>query len=78
MCYNMHYDTELMVLRNFFFSSDNKEEFEAATQVFVANAANLMKSIKEVIKSSKSAHALRKNKVSSFLNSGSEIISTLH
>ena len=67
------------VLMKFLFSSlDDKAEFEAATQLFVANAANLMKSIKEVIKSSKSARALRNNKVSSSLNSGSEIVSTIN
>ena len=38
-------------------------ECQAATQLFITNGANLMNSIKEVIKSSKSSHSLPNNQL---------------
>ena len=39
------------------------QECQAATQLFITNGANLMNSIKEVIKASKLAHALPHNQL---------------
>ena len=45
-------------------------EYKAATQLLIANAANLLISIKKVIKSSKSVHALQNNQI---LNPGKRV-----
>ena len=45
----------------FYLPLGNEVKYREATQILITNAANLMKSIKEVIKSLKSAYALQNN-----------------
>ena len=52
----------IMMLMMMLMTGDTPE-CQAATQLFITNGANLMNSIKEVIKASKSAHALPHNKL---------------